>query len=42
MSVPTGLLGDVLDKVLFPTMARVQDDPRRLAWRSSKAPPASH
>jgi PST family polysaccharide transporter len=31
MSVPTGLLGDVLDKVLFPTMARVQDDPRRLA-----------
>lgn len=30
MSVPTGLLGDVLDKVLFPTMARVQDDPRRL------------
>ena len=31
MSVPTGLLGDVLDKVLFPTMARVQDDARRLA-----------
>lgn len=31
MSVPTGLLGDVLDKVLFPTMAKVQDDPRRLA-----------
>jgi len=31
MSVPTGLLGDVLDKVLFPTMARVQDDPRRLS-----------
>ena len=31
MSVPTTLLGDVLDKVLFPTMARVQDDPRRLA-----------
>ena len=30
MSVPTGLLGDVLDKVLFPTMARAQDDPRRL------------
>jgi PST family polysaccharide transporter len=30
MSVPTGLLGDVLDRVLFPTMARVQDDPRRL------------
>jgi PST family polysaccharide transporter len=31
MAVPTALLGDVLDKVLFPTMARVQDDPRRLA-----------
>jgi PST family polysaccharide transporter len=31
MSVPTSLLGDVLDKVLFPTMSRVQDDPRRLA-----------
>ena len=31
MSVPTALLGDVLDKVLFPTMARVQHDPRRLA-----------
>jgi O-antigen/teichoic acid export membrane protein len=30
MSVPTGLLGDVFDKVLFPTMSRVQDDPRRL------------
>ena len=30
MAVPTGLLGDVLDRVLFPTMARVQDDPRRL------------
>jgi O-antigen/teichoic acid export membrane protein len=30
MSVPTTLLGDVLDKVLFPTMARVQDDLRRL------------
>ena len=30
MSVPTALLGDVLDKVLFPTLARVQDDPRRL------------
>jgi len=30
MSVPTSLLGDVLDRVLFPTMARVQDDPRRL------------
>jgi O-antigen/teichoic acid export membrane protein len=31
VSVPTALLGDTLDKVLFPTMARVQDDPRRLA-----------
>jgi O-antigen/teichoic acid export membrane protein len=31
MSVPTVLLGDVLDKVLFPAMAKVQDDPRRLA-----------
>jgi PST family polysaccharide transporter len=31
MSVPTGLLGDVVDKVLFPTMARIQDSPRRLA-----------
>lgn len=31
MSVPTGLLGDVVDKVLFPTMARIQDNPRRLA-----------
>jgi PST family polysaccharide transporter len=31
MSLPTALLGDVLDKVLFPTMARVQDEPRRLA-----------
>ncbi len=31
MAVPTLLLGDVLDRVLFPTMARVQDDPRRLA-----------
>ena len=31
MSVPTALLGDVLDKVLFPTLSRVQDDPRRLA-----------
>ncbi|MGH7527654.1 MAG: lipopolysaccharide biosynthesis protein [Gemmatimonadales bacterium] len=31
MSVPTALLGDVLDKVLFPTMARIQNDPRRLA-----------
>jgi PST family polysaccharide transporter len=31
MSVPTALFGDILDKVLFPTMAQVQDDPRRLA-----------
>lgn len=31
MSVPTALLGDVLDKVLFPTMSRVQHDQRRLA-----------
>jgi O-antigen/teichoic acid export membrane protein len=31
MQVPTGLVTDVLDKVLFPTMARVQDDTRRLA-----------
>jgi O-antigen/teichoic acid export membrane protein len=31
MAVPTALLGDVLDRVLFPTMSRVQDDPRRLA-----------
>jgi O-antigen/teichoic acid export membrane protein len=31
MQVPTGLIADVLDKVLFPTMARVQDDSRRLA-----------
>lgn len=31
MQVPTGLLVDVLDKVLFPTMSRVQDEPRRLA-----------
>jgi O-antigen/teichoic acid export membrane protein len=30
VSVPTTLLGDVFDRVLFPTMARVQDDPRRL------------
>ena len=30
MAVPTALLGDVLDRVLFPTMSRVQDDPRRL------------
>ncbi len=31
VSVPATLLGDVVDKVLFPTMARVQNDPRRLA-----------
>jgi PST family polysaccharide transporter len=31
VSVPVTLLGDVVDKVLFPTMARVQDDARRLA-----------
>jgi O-antigen/teichoic acid export membrane protein len=31
MQVPTGLVADVLDKVLFPTMSRVQDDSRRLA-----------
>jgi PST family polysaccharide transporter len=31
VSVPATLLGDVVDKVLFPTMARVQHDPRRLA-----------
>jgi O-antigen/teichoic acid export membrane protein len=31
MAVPTALLGDVLDRVLFPTMARVQDDSRRLS-----------
>jgi O-antigen/teichoic acid export membrane protein len=30
MSLPTSLIGDVLDKVLFPTMARVQHDVRRL------------
>jgi O-antigen/teichoic acid export membrane protein len=30
MAVPTSLLGNILDKVLFPTMARVQDDARRL------------
>jgi O-antigen/teichoic acid export membrane protein len=30
MSVPTALLGDVFDRVLFPTMSRVQDEPRRL------------
>lgn len=31
MAVPTTLFGDVLDRVLFPTMAKVQDDPPRLA-----------
>jgi O-antigen/teichoic acid export membrane protein len=31
MSVPTSLLGDVLDKVLFPAMSQVQNEPRRLA-----------
>ena len=31
VSVPATLLGDIVDKVLFPMMARVQDDPRRLA-----------
>jgi O-antigen/teichoic acid export membrane protein len=31
MQVPTALLTDVLDRVLFPTMARVQDEPGRLA-----------
>jgi PST family polysaccharide transporter len=31
VSVPATLLGDVVDKVLFPTMARVQNHPRRLA-----------
>lgn len=30
MAVPTTLLGDVVDKVLFPMMARMQDDARRL------------
>jgi O-antigen/teichoic acid export membrane protein len=30
MALPTSLIGDVLDKVLFPTMARVQNDARRL------------
>jgi PST family polysaccharide transporter len=28
--LPTALIGDVLDKVLFPTLSRVQDDVRRL------------
>jgi O-antigen/teichoic acid export membrane protein len=31
MSVPTALVGDMLDKVLFPTMSQVQHDLRRLA-----------
>lgn len=31
MAVPTTLLGDVLDKVLFPTMSQVQNDAKRLA-----------
>lgn len=31
MAVPTTLFGDVLDRVLFPTMARVQGDTKRLA-----------
>jgi O-antigen/teichoic acid export membrane protein len=31
MAAPTTLLGDVLDRVLFPTMARVQGDRQRLA-----------
>ena len=30
MANPAALFGDVLDKVLFPTMARVQDDPAQL------------
>ena len=30
MANPAALFGDVLDKVLFPTMARVQDDPVQL------------
>lgn len=30
MANPAALFGDILDKVLFPTMARVQDDPVRL------------
>jgi O-antigen/teichoic acid export membrane protein len=30
MSVPTALLGDVFDKVLFPALSRLQDDSRRL------------
>ena len=31
MAVPTTLFGDVLDRVLFPTMAKVQGDPPRLS-----------
>lgn len=31
MSVPTSLLGDMLDRVLFPTMSQLQHDLRRLA-----------
>ena len=31
MAVPTTLFGDVLDRVLFPTMAKVQGDAPRLA-----------
>jgi O-antigen/teichoic acid export membrane protein len=31
VAVPATLLGDVVDKVLFPMMARVQNDSRRLA-----------
>jgi PST family polysaccharide transporter len=31
MAVPTTLFGDVLDRVLFPAMAKVQGDPQRLA-----------
>ena len=31
MAVPTSLIGDVMDRVLFPAMSRVQDDPARLA-----------
>jgi O-antigen/teichoic acid export membrane protein len=30
VTLPTALIGDVLDKVLFPTLSRVQDDVRRL------------
>jgi O-antigen/teichoic acid export membrane protein len=30
MANPASLFGDVLDKVLFPTLARVQDEPARL------------